>query len=124
MMVNKNTWVMSTFKLLSMFPPRYFLPQNISVHEFRHRETETVVYNIVCIQRNLNLDSWTPFSFQYYRQACSHNVQQEEELILEALVNGGKPLPSSSVQLMPSYLSKKDNNYVITDKFIELIRGK
>lgn len=110
--------------------PKNLLPNDISLKdryfmgtEFKNAETETIARNIVVVQQKMNPKAWTPFSFDDYKQYCSHDVSDSEEGVLGAMVNGGRPVWNTSAVLSPGYLQKRDEKYEITEKFLNAIAG-
>src|SRR3989338_8350422 len=103
------------------------LPEDVSLKmsfmdsEFQNTETETIVKNIVFIQQKMNPKQWTPFSFDDYREHCTHNVSDAEKGVLEAFVKGGKPVWNTSAFLEPGYLNKETDLYSVTDKFLNFL---
>src|SRR3989338_6686115 len=103
------------------------LPEDVSLKmsfmdsEFQNTETETIVKNIVFIQQKMNPKQWTPFSFDDYREHCTHNVSDAEKGVLEAFGKGGKPVWNTSAFLEPGYLNKETDLYSVTDKFLNFL---
>ena len=89
--------------------------------EFKSMDTEIIARNIVYIQKEINPEKWTPFSFIDYGQHCTHKVEDYDKVVLEALVKGGKPVLHTTVHLQSGYLEKKNNKYHVTDKFLKVL---
>ncbi|MFO0764054.1 MAG: hypothetical protein U0518_04340 [Candidatus Gracilibacteria bacterium] len=90
--------------------------------EWRNTETEVVARNICFVQRKMNPEKWTLFTWEDYEEHCTHKVTDAEKGVLEALVNGGKPVWNTSTHLEPSYLVKKGDHYEVTEKFLNVVR--
>lgn len=104
------------------------LPEDVSLKisfmgsEFQNTETEIISKNIVFIQQKMNPKQWTPFSIDDYKEHCTHPVNEYLEVgVLEALVNGGKPVWNTSARLEPGYLTKEGDLYFVTDKFLNFL---
>ena len=41
---------------------------------FQNSEAETILRNIVMLQKKVNPKAWTPFSWEDYKNFCTHNV--------------------------------------------------
>ena len=89
--------------------------------KWRNSETEAIACNICYVQRQMDLEKWTPFTWEDYKSHCAHQVTDTEKGVLEALVNGGKPVWNTSARLEPGYLVKKDDHYEVTEKFLNVI---
>lgn len=89
---------------------------------WQNSETETVARNVCFVQRAMNENKWSPFTFEQYEQHCTHKVTDSERHVLEAMVNGGKPHFSSRTYLQPGYLEKRGDSYVVTEKFINVLQ--
>ncbi len=85
---------------------------------WRSSETESIVRNLLFVQRLMNPEEWSPFSEEDYRKYCTHNVSGAEIGILNALVEGGKPVWNTTAYLQPGYLEVVDEKYVLTDKML------
>ena len=83
-------------------------------------EVETVMRNIVIMQKALNQSTWTPFTFETYKEYMSHEVGNAEEGVLNVLTDGGK-VPFSETRIDGGYLLREENKYTVTDKFIGII---
>lgn len=104
------------------------LPNDVSLEmsfvdsEFQNIESEIVARNIVFIQKKMNPNFWSPFSFEDYQRHCTHNVNQYiEEGVLEVFVSGGKPVPRTSTYINAGYLSKEGDKYLVTERFLNFL---
>ena len=88
---------------------------------FRNTECEIILRNIVVLQQTANPDEWTPFSWENYKSFCTHEVDEVERGVLNAFVNGGKPVWNTSAYLSPGWLSFDGEKYSFTDKMIEML---
>lgn len=86
-------------------------------------EAEKIARNIIVVQKKIDPNKWTPFSFEDYIMHCSHTVTDTEKGIIEALVNGGKPVVFTTKTLTPGYLEKDSTtgHYSVTEKFLKAI---
>lgn len=88
---------------------------------FRNVECETVARNIVMLLQKANPVSWTSFSWDDYKNFCTHKVSDAERGVLEAMVKGGRPVWNTSTNLAPGYLKKKYDRYAVTQQFINAL---
>ena len=88
---------------------------------FRNSECETIARNIVLIQKKINPDAWTDFSWDDYKKGCTHTAAEWERGILNAMVKGGKPVWNTSAALSPGYLELHDDKYRVVQKFIDAL---
>ena len=88
---------------------------------FRSSECETVLRNIIMLQKKKNPDEWTPFSWDEYKEFCTHSATNFEKDILNAFVNGGKPIRYSSAYLSPGWLDFDGTNYSFTEKMVNML---
>lgn len=89
---------------------------------FQNSECETILNNIVFLQQKQGVDKWIPFSWEEYKDFCTHKVTDSEKGVLEAFVKGGKPVWNTSAYLNPGWLDKDSKDrYVFTDKMIEML---
>lgn len=91
---------------------------------FKNSETETILRNIIVMQKNQNPDKWKPFSWDEYKSFCTHGVDFREKQVLDAFVNGGKPVTMSSAWLSPGWLSFDGERYAFTEKMINMLYEK
>ncbi len=90
---------------------------------WQNSETEEVAENIVYIQKELNPDAWSPFTWEQYQYLSIRNTSPDDKIVLDALVKGGKPTTITSCCLSAGYLTKNDSEqYVITEKFLSVIK--
>ncbi len=89
---------------------------------WRNSETEVVASNILFVQRKINNDKWTPFSWEDYQKHCTHTPGRAEREVLDALTEGGKPVWNTSCCLNGGYLQKENGIYSVTDKFLDVIQ--
>lgn len=104
------------------------LPEDINISDyfvqssFRNNETEIVARNIVIIERAINPKAWVPFSVEDYEIGCRRVVCEEEKVILEILVDGGKPAWNTTAFIEPGYLFKdNEGKFRVTNKFLRVI---
>lgn len=90
---------------------------------FQNSECETILRNIVLLQQQTP-DKWTPFSWEEYKAFCSHRVSDAEKGVLDAFVNGGKPVTFTSAYLTPGWLAFDGEKYSFTEKMIEMLYDK
>ena len=90
---------------------------------FKNSECETVLRNIVLLQKNNNLKEWTPFSWDDYLKFCTHNPTESERGVLDAMVNGGRPVLYTSANLESGWLSFSDKKYSFTKKIIDMLEN-
>lgn len=107
--------------IITLYPKDINLKSHFMGTEFENIEAERVVRNIVVGQLKTNPEAWTPFSFKDYKKNCSHNVTNDEAGVLEALVNGGKPVWNTTARLEKGYLTKKGNKYSVTPKLLGVL---
>lgn len=87
---------------------------------FRNRECEKILRNIVLLQKNANPEAWTPFSWEDYKAFCTHNVTESERGILNAFVNGGSFLNTTTYQ-SAGWLDFDGEKYSFTRKMIDML---
>ncbi|HEY0980044.1 MAG TPA: hypothetical protein VGE18_01400 [Candidatus Paceibacterota bacterium] len=108
--------------LITKITPASFRKRDFVGSALRSSEAETISENIIFIQQKLNEDAWTPFTWEDYKSLCRHLVTESELGVLEALVNGGKPVPRTTVVLKSGYLTKNDSGqYQITEQFLQTL---
>ena len=88
---------------------------------FRNSESETILRNIVMLQKAANPESWTPFSWDEYKAFCTHRVTESERGVLNAFVNGGRPVANTSAILSSGWLSFDGDKYSFTPKMIDML---
>ncbi len=49
---------------------------------FENSETETISENILFIQRKMNLEQWSPFTWEDYKKNCTHQTTESELTVL------------------------------------------
>lgn len=104
-----------------LYPKDINLKSHFMGTELENIEAERVVRNIVVGQMKTDPEAWTPFSYEDYKKNCSHNVTNDEEGVLEALVNGGKPVWNTTARLEKGYLVKDGNKYSVTPKLLGVL---
>ena len=77
---------------------------------FQNSECETILRNIILLQKEANPEAWTPFSWGDYKAFCTHNVTDKEKGVLDAFVNGGKPVWNTSAYLSAGWLDFDGSN--------------
>jgi len=104
-----------------------FLPLNISTTTdfadsvFNNEECELVLVNLVRMQKSTNELYWTSFTWEDYKNFCTHTVTDRERSVLTAFVKGGKPVWSASAVLDAGWLHLVDGKYSFSDKMIEML---
>ena len=88
---------------------------------FQNSECETILRNIVMLQKDKNPEGWTPFSWEDYKNYCTHRVSDSEKGVLDAFVKGGKPIYNTSAYLSAGWLDFDGVNYSFTPKMIEML---
>jgi len=90
---------------------------------FGNSECETILRNILLMQKNQNPDNWQPFTWEQYKAFCSHSVTESERGVLQAFVNGGKPVWNTSAYLTPGWLAfdEKTGHYSFTEQMIAML---
>lgn len=102
-------------------------PKNIRTNHnfmgsvFQNSECETILRNIVLMQKVQNSDSWQPFTWEQYKAFCSHKVTESERGVLNAFVNGGKPVWNTSASISSGWLAFDGLRYSFTEKMIEML---
>ena len=91
---------------------------------FGNCESETILANIVLLQKAANPNEWTPFTWEQYKAFCTHNVTESERGVLNAFVNGGKPVLRTSAVLEPGWLKLEDGAYSFTPKMVYMLTEK
>lgn len=76
------------------------------------------------MQKSKNPDQWEPFTWNQYVDFCSHRVTSEEKRVLDAFVNGGKPVLMSSAYISPGWLSFDGEKYAFTDQMVNMLAEK
>jgi len=100
-------------------------PSEISVNHwfprsaFRSSECETILRNIVCLQRQFK--KFTPFSWDDYKAFCTHSVGEDEKAVLDSLVDGGCINYRITNNAGGGYLEMKDGKYCFTPKLIHYL---
>lgn len=87
----------------------------------QNSESETILRNIVMLQKKVNPEAWTPFSWDDYKSFCTHRATDSEHRVLEAFVNGGKPVSNCSVSLAPGWLKFQDEKYSLSNRMIAML---
>ena len=88
---------------------------------FRNSECETILRNIVLLQKSVNPENWTPFTWEQYKEFCTHNVGNSEKGVLMAFVNGGAPVTFTSARLQPGWLAFDGTYFSFTEKMIQML---
>ena len=103
-----------------------YLPNQISTESFigsvfENSECETILRNIVILQKSKNPHSWTPFSWDDYVEFCTHNVSLGEKRVLDTFVKGGKPASNTSANISGGWLDYVEDKYLFTDKMVSML---
>ncbi len=112
-----------SFTEARLAPKDFPLSVSFMDSEFQNIEAERVARNIVVIQQKMNPDQWTPFSYDNYKEHCTHKVSDDEKVVLDAFVNGGKPIWNTKAFLQPEYLKFESGLYFVTQKFLLFLNG-
>ena len=88
---------------------------------FQSSEAEKILRNIIMLQKKVNPKAWTPFSWEDYKNFCTHNVWDHEQRVLDAFVNGGKPVRNTSAILTSGWLDFDGTHYSFTEKMITML---
>lgn len=90
---------------------------------FQNSECETILRNIVLLQKAANPDAWTGFTWEQYKEFCTHQVTESERGVLDAFVRGDKPVNFTSAYLDSGWLDyeEKTGAYYFTPKMIEML---
>lgn len=89
--------------------------------DLQDADCETVLRNIVSIQKKLNendlTDEWKQFSWDDYVSLCSHNPSEYEKKILQTFVSGGRvPIPYATQIVSGGRLGIENERYFLTEK--------
>lgn len=90
---------------------------------FQNRECETILRNVIIQQNKANPEAWTPFTWEDYCAAMTHNVTTSEMGVLKCFVNGGAPVVFTSARLDAGWLSWNEETgaFSMTEKMLEMI---
>lgn len=88
---------------------------------FRNSECETILRNIIMLQKKVNPEQWTPFTWEEYKAFCTHNVTPSERGVLTAFVDGGKSVSNTSTYQESGWLEYNGLQYSFSQKMIEMI---
>lgn len=90
---------------------------------FRNSECETILRNIILLQKSANPDNWTPFSWEDYKAFCTHGVSSSEKGVLDTFVIGGQPVWNTSAHITPGWLDfdRETLKYSFTPKMIQML---
>ena len=88
---------------------------------FRNSECETILRNIVMLQKKANPEAWTPFSWDDYKAFCTHKVTDSEKGVLDAFTNGGKSVWNTSTYQSAGWLDFDGSKYSFTAKMIDML---
>ncbi len=105
-----------------MISPIQVSTKNFMGSVFRNTECEIILRNIIMQQKAANPDEFTPFSWEDYTNFCTHNVTETERGVLNAFVNGGKPVWNTSARLESGWLNYNDGFYSLSDKMIQMLK--
>ncbi len=101
--------------------PKHIAHGNFMGSVFQNSECETILRNIVMLQKSADPEQWTPFTWEQYKDFCTHKVSDAERGVLDAFVKGGKPVWNTSAFLQPGWLDFDGANYTFTPKMIEML---
>lgn len=88
---------------------------------FQNTECETILRNIVLLQQDANPHKWTPFTWEEYKEFCTHNVTLSEKGVIDAFVKGGRPVPRTSARLNEGWLEYSNGRYSLSTKMKEML---
>ena len=88
---------------------------------FQNSEAETILRNIVVMQKIQSPDGWTSFSWEQYKDFCSHDVTLSEKVVLDVFVNGGKPVANTTAYISPGWLNFDGEKYSFTERMIKML---
>lgn len=92
---------------------------------FQNTECEIILSNVIKLQRAANPDEWTPFTWEQYKSFCNHRVTDSEKGVLDAFVNGGKPVWNTSCVLEPGWMKfDEKKGYSLTPKMVFMLTEK
>lgn len=86
---------------------------------FRNSECETILRNIVCLQRKHS--KFVPFSWDDYKSFCSHKVGEDERTVLDSFVDGRYINYRISNDAGGGFLEMKEGKYCFTPKLIHYL---
>ena len=89
---------------------------------FGNSECETILRNIVVMQKQLSPEKWIPFSWNDYKSFCSHDVTEDERDILMAFANGGRA--HQNVYVDAGWLQFDGAYFSFTEKMIQYLAEK
>lgn len=96
-------------------------PYGFMGSRFQNTECEVVARNVVLLQKKRNPTGWTDFTWSDYQSFCTHHVSDAERGVLDAMVQGGKPVWNTSAVLSAGYLEKHGDHYCVTKKFVDAL---
>jgi len=107
-------------------PPSKISTEHYRSSPFENSECETILRNVVMQQRAANPEQWTTFTWEQYKAFCTHNVGENERGVLNAFVNGGKPVLNTTAYLAAGWMmfDDKTGQYHLTAKTIEMLSEK
>jgi hypothetical protein len=93
---------------------------------FQNSECETILSNVVLLQRHSNPSEWTPFTWEQYKAFCTHNVTESERRVLNCFVEGGKPSWNTSAVIEPGWMvfDEQAGTYRVTAKMVFMLTEK
>ena len=94
---------------------------------FKNTESEIILRNLVMMQKNINPERWTPFTWEQYAEfrngTSKDKCTESERGVLIAFVKGGKPVLNTSAHLSPGWpdFDLETGQYSFTAKMIEML---
>ena len=90
---------------------------------FQNSECETILRNIVLLQKNANPERFTPFTWEQYKDFCTHNVSERERGVLNTFVSGGRSVANTSATQNAGWLSfdEQSGQYSFTEKMVTML---
>lgn len=101
--------------------PLQAMSVNLMGSDFQNSECETVLRAVIIIQKRKNPDQWEPFTWEQFCERCDHNPSSDEKQVLDALVNGGKPVWNTSCYLQPGWFTFENGAYMIGERTIQML---
>jgi len=88
---------------------------------FHSIEAETISRNLMVMMQDAG--EWKPFTWEEYKDFCSHNVTDSEREVLDLFVKGGtyRDNIGGHTTITGGCLKKTGQKYEITDKMITML---
>ena len=85
---------------------------------FQNSQCESILRNIVVMQKSRNPEEFTPFSWEEYQDFCSHKVTTDERDVLNSFVDGRYINYRITNHAGGGWLKFEDGKYSFTPKLI------